>query len=90
MSHLPTTTAGVRYVDQLSFDDEAPGVQIWMLAVKVDGPSPDIITEIRFPGAATNLEKQALERQIVNAHLAAYEPGVSLTNAKIQVSGRPV
>ena len=90
MSHLPTTNAGVRYISQSDFDDLAPGTQIWLVEVKVDGPAPNISTEIRFAGNATAAQKRSAARKLVNEHLAYYEPATTpLTDAVIQISGQP-
>ena len=91
MSHTPTTTASVRYIDHLDFEDASPGIQIWLIDIKVDGPAPNISTEIRFAGSATNAQKKALVRGIVNSHLAAYEPDtLPLADIAIQISGQPI
>lgn len=90
MSHLPTTTAGVRYVSQPEFDDAAFGVQVWLIEVEVDGPSPNIATAVRFPGVVTVAQKNAAVRSIDNAHLSVYEPLVTpLADTAIQISGQP-
>jgi hypothetical protein len=90
MSHLPTTTAGVRYTQQLDFEDSAPSTQIWLIEVRVDGPAPNIQTEVRFPGSANAAAKRLAVRAIVNAHIGAYENGNSIGDAAIQISGQPV
>lgn len=90
MSHLPTTTAAVRYVSSQDFEDEAPGTQVWVIEIKFDGPSPSISTEVRFAGTATNAQKKAAVRDIINVHLGVYEPATQpLTDAAIQISGQP-
>ena len=90
MAQPSTTTAGIRYLRQLDFEDEFPGVQIWEIEMKFDGPTPGGVTEIRFPGAATAAQKRTAARTIVNREIKAAEPAtVALTDAAIQISGQP-
>lgn len=90
MSHLPTTTAGVRYMQQLDFEDEAPGVQIWLIEMKFDGITVGGSTEVRFQGSATAAQKRAAVRVVVNNQIKGYEPlHTGLTDAAIQISGQP-
>mgnify|MGYP003452234098 FL=1 len=91
MARPSTTTAGVRYLQQLDFEDEFPGVQIWLIEMKFDGPAPGGITEVRFAGNATAAVKRTAVRTIVNREIKGYEPAtVALTDAAVQISGQPV
>jgi len=91
MSHTNSTSAGVRYMYQTGFAEDDHDYQLWLVEVKVNGPSPDISTEVRFIKNATASVKQNAVRQIVNDHLAYYEPTTDpLSSANIQISGQPV
>ncbi len=91
MSHLPSTTAGVRYVQQSDFEDGAPGIQIWLVEMKFDGPTPNGTTEVRFSGTASSAAKRQAVRDVVNNQMKYYEPLTPLlTDAAIQISGQPV
>ncbi len=91
MSHLPSTNVGVRYIEQSAFEDANPGIQIWVVELKFDGPAPDTRPEVRFAGNASASQKRAAVRDVVNAHLAQYEPETApLTDSSIQISGQPV
>lgn len=86
-----TTTAGVQYFRQMDFEDAFPGVQIWEVSVKFDGPALGGVTEIRFPGTATPTQKRAAVRNLVNQMMRGDEPSAPLlTDAAIQISGQPV
>lgn len=84
-----TTSAAVRYIQFVGFDENDPTMQIWELDIHFSGPSPNIAPQVTFSGTATAAQKRTAVRNIVNEQLAATEPGVTLNNAAIQVSGEP-
>jgi hypothetical protein len=90
MAHTATTSAQVAYKGALGFADENHDIQIWQIEMGFNGPAPSGTLEVRFAGNATAATKRVAVRNLVNEHLAFYEPGVVLTDASIQISGQPV
>lgn len=58
--------------------------------MKFNGDVSELSDRVTFARNATNAEKQAAVRSRVNALLSDREPGVTLNNANIQISGLPV
>lgn len=90
MAHTATTGAAAEYLGFQGFDEADHDYMIWIVGIKFNGPAPDIQVGIRFFRNAAGSVKQAAVRDAINEHLAFYEPGVTLTNANIQISGQPV
>ena len=89
-----TNAASARYVSFQEFDPADPDYLVWNIEVFYNGPGGSNGGRgmmVRFFRNATNAEKQTIERAVINAELAEVEPGTAaLTNANIQISGRPV
>lgn len=93
MSHTPTTAAIVT-LSEPRFEDAA-GMeavdQITMsAAMKFNGTTGELGDSVTFARNATQAVKQAAVRARVNALIGAFEPGVTLNNANIQITGLPV
>lgn len=93
MSHTPTTAAIVtctepKFENVLQIED--PDLVSLFIVVLFNGISPAVGDRVVFPRNATQSVKQAAVRDMVNALLQTNEPGLSLTNANIQIMGLPV
>jgi hypothetical protein len=87
---MPTTGAWVK-VDDGGFDEATPDILNIQFTFKFNGPSPNGVGAASFPRNTTNMGvKQSAVRDSINGILQATEPGVSLTNANIQICGMPI
>lgn len=89
----PTTAAVVNcanwgfYDADGNDDSETIGCEA---TVKFNGVAGEFVVRPAAPRNATTAQKQTAVRLAVNAILASVEPGNSLTNANIQITGLPV
>lgn len=93
MTHTPTTAAIVvcsepKFENALQIED--PDQLSLSIVITFNGISPGVGERVVFPRNATQSEKQAAVRTMVNALLQTNEPGLSLNNANIQIIGLPV
>lgn len=90
MSHTQTTAAAARYLGFHGFDPDDHDYMLWDVEASFNGPSNNILIQVRFHMAASAATKQTAVRTAINDYLSVSEPGVSLTNSVIQISGQPV